>query len=120
MINKKQPTILSHSRIGGKFLLPRQSFLINCTLPPTIAKFLSKKLSCTQPNHQITMKVVNHLPIKKSRIILLKISEAFSAAKHNNKRGGGGKERKHAEIKKWNLIGSKLKSDKRTNNLTDS
>ena len=120
MINKKQPTILSHSRIGGKFLLPRQSFLINYTLPPTIAKFLSKKLSCTQPNHQITMKVVNHLPIKKSRIILLKISEAFSAAKHNNKRGGGGKERKHAEIKKWNLIGSKLKSDKRTNNLTDS
>ena len=91
MINKKHPTILSHSRIGGKFLLPRQSFLINCILPPRIAKFLSKKLSCTQHNHQITMKVVNHLPIKKSRIILLKISEAFSAAKHNNKRGKEGK-----------------------------
>ena len=91
MINKKQPTILSHLRIGGKFLLPRQSFLINYKLPPTIAKFLSKKLSCTQPNHQITMKVVNHLPIKKSCIILLKISEAFSAAKHNNKRGEEGK-----------------------------
>ena len=90
MINKKQPTILSHSRIGGKFLLPRQSFLINYTLPPTIAKFLSKKLSYTQPNHQITMKVVNHLPIKKFHIILLKISETFSAAKHNNKKGGGG------------------------------
>ena len=94
MINKKQPTILSHSRIGGKFLLPRQSFLINYKLPPTIAKLLSKKLSCTQPNHQITMKVVNHLPIKKSRIILLKISEAFSAAKHNNKRRGGGEGKK--------------------------
>ena len=65
------------------------------------------------------MKVVNHLQIKKSQIILLKISEIFPAAKHNNKKGGK-KERKHAEIKKWNLIGSKLKSEKRTNNLTDS
>ena len=37
------------------------------------------------------------------------------------KKGGGGeRERKHVEIKKWNLIGSKLKSEKRTNNLTDS
>ena len=77
--------------------------------------------TCTQPNHQITMKVVNHLPIKKSHIILLKISEAFSAAKLNNKKGGGGgKERKHVEINKWNLIGTKLKSEKQTNNLTDS
>ena len=67
------------------------------------------------------MKVVNHLPIKKSHIILLKISETFSAAKHNNKKGGGGREeRKPVEIKKWNLIGSKLKSEKQTNNLTDS
>ena len=33
------------------------------------------------------MKVVNYLPIKKSHIILLKISKTFSAAKHNNKKG---------------------------------
>ena len=65
------------------------------------------------------MKVVNHLPIKTSHIILLKISETFSAAKHNNKKGEK-RERKHAKIKKWNLIGSKLKSEKQTNNLTDS
>ena len=65
------------------------------------------------------MKVVNYLPIKKSHIILLKISKTFSAAKHNNKKGEK-KERKHAKIKKWILIGSKLKSKIRTNNLTDS
>ena len=66
------------------------------------------------------MKVVNHIPIRKSHIILLKISEIFPAAKHNNKKGKQKKERKHAEIKKWNLVGSKLKSKKRTSNLTDS
>ena len=66
------------------------------------------------------MKVVNHLPIKKSHIILLKISETFSTAQHNNKKGRKKKERKLAKIKKWNLIGSKLKSEKGTNNLTDS
>ena len=60
------------------------------------------------------MKVVSHLPTKKSNIILLKISETFSTAKKKKK------ETKHAEIKKWNLIGSKLKFEKRTNNLTDS
>ena len=66
------------------------------------------------------MKVVHHLQIRKSQIILLKISEIFSVAKHNNKKGKQKKERKHAEIKKWNLVGSKLKSKKRTSNLTDS
>ena len=66
------------------------------------------------------MKVVNHLQIKKSQVILLKISEIFPAAKHNNKNGKQKKERKHAEIKKWNLVGSKLKSEKRTNYLTNS
>ena len=75
------------------------TFLINCTLPPTIAKLLSKKLSCTQPNHQITMKVVNHIPIRKSHIILLKISETFYAAKHNNKKGGGGGKGKENMLK---------------------
>ena len=50
----------------------------------------------------------------------MKISEIFPAAKHNNKNGKQKKERKHAEIKKWNLVGSKLKSEKQTNNLTDS
>ena len=63
------------------------------------------------------MKVVSHLPIKKSNIILLKISKTFSAAKKKRKKK---EERKHAEIKKWNLIGSKLKFEKRTNNLTNS
>ena len=66
------------------------------------------------------MKVVHHLQIRKSQIILLKISEIFSVAKHNNKKGEKKKERKHDEIKKWNLVGSKLKSKKRTSNLTDS
>ena len=62
------------------------------------------------------MKVVSHLPM---RFILLKITETFSATKHNNKKGEK-KERKHVEIRKWKLIGSKLKSGNRTNNLTDS
>ena len=31
------------------------------------------------------------------------------------KKGGGERERKHVEIKKWNPIGSKLKSEKGTN-----
>ena len=60
------------------------------------------------------MKVGSHLPIKKSNIIILKISKTFTAPKKKKE------ERKHAEIKKWNLIGSKLKFEKRTNNLTDS
>ena len=51
-----------------------------------MAKLLSKKLSCapTQPlNHDESCQY--HLQIKKSQIILPKISELFFAAKQNNK-----------------------------------
>ena len=76
-----------------------------------MAKLRSKKLSCapTQPlNHDESCQY--HLQIKKSQIILPKIYELFSMAKHNNKMKKG--KRKHAERKKGELIGGKLKSEK--------
>ena len=77
-----------------------------------MAKLLSKMLSCapTQPlNHDESCQY--HLQIKKSQIILPKIYELFSMAKHNNKNEKENmlKERKGNLLEaNWNLKNEQL------------